>query len=89
MKNATHICEVGRKSSDADKPSCSPVVSNSPVSQRVKKAVAVGSAVIVTTGVTKAVVVGDGSAVNVILIEGTMFRTCIKDGRSAVVTLLR
>ena len=42
VKNARHICEVGSRNSGADKPSYSAVVSNSPVSQRVKKAVAVG-----------------------------------------------
>ena len=41
VKNARHICEVGSRNSGADKPSYSAVVSNSPVSQRVKKAVAV------------------------------------------------
>ena len=42
VNNARHICEVGSRNSGGDKPSYSAVVSNSPVSQRVKKAVAVG-----------------------------------------------
>ena len=66
MKNARHICEVGSRNSGADKPSYSAVVSNSPVSQRVKKAVAVvgGTAGNGYTGVKK--VIGGGTAVNVI-----------------------
>ena len=67
VKNARHICEVGSRNSGADKPSYSAaVVSNSPVSQRVKKAVAVvgGTAGNGYTSVKK--VIGRGTAVNVI-----------------------
>ena len=65
-KNATHICEVGSRNSGADKSSYSAMVSNSPVSQRVKKAVAVGvgTAGNGNNGVKK--VIGGGTAVNVI-----------------------
>ena len=66
VKNARHICEVASRNSGADKPSYSAVVSNCPVSQRVKKAVAVGGGTAGNgyTGVKK--VIGGGTAVNVI-----------------------
>ena len=47
VKNARNICDVGSRNSGADKPSYSAVVSNSPVSQRVKKADAVGGGTVV------------------------------------------
>ena len=63
VKNARHICEVGSRNSCADKPSYSAVVSNSPVSQRVKKAVAVGGGT-AGNGYTRVKkVIGGGTAV--------------------------
>ena len=63
VKNARHICKVASRNSGADKPSYSAVVSNCPVSQRVKKAVAVGGGTAGNgyTGVKK--VIGGGTAV--------------------------
>ena len=66
VKNETHICEVGRRSSVADKPSYSAVVSNSPVSKRVKKAVAVGGGTAVNGNTGAKKTIGGGTAVNVI-----------------------
>ena len=66
VKNARHICEVGSRNSGADKPSYSAVVSNSPVSQRVKKAVAVGGGTAGNGYTSVKKVIGDGTAVNVI-----------------------
>ena len=66
VKNVRHICEVVSRNRGADKPSYSAAVSNSPVSKRVKKAVAVvgGTAGNGYTSVKK--VIGRGTAVNVI-----------------------
>ena len=66
VKNARHICEVGSRNSGADKPSYSAVVSNSPVSQRVKKAVAVGGGTASNGYTSVKKVIGGGTAVNVI-----------------------
>ena len=66
VKNARHICEVGSRNSGADKPSYSAVVSNSPVSQRVKKAVAVGGGTAGNGYTSVKKVIGGGTAVNVI-----------------------
>ena len=65
VKNARHICEVGSRNSGADKRSYSAVVSNSPVSQRVKKAVPVGGGT-AGNGTSVKKVIGGGTAVNVI-----------------------
>ena len=51
VTNARNICDVGSRNSGADKPSYSAVVSNSPVSQRVKKADAVGGGTVVNGNV--------------------------------------
>ena len=63
VKNARHICEVGSRNSGADKPSYSAVVSNSPVSQRVKKAVAVGGGTAGNGYTSVKKVIGGGTAV--------------------------
>ena len=63
VKNARHICEVGSRNSGADKPSYSAVVSNSPVSQRVKKAVAVGGGTAGNGYPSVKKVIGGGTAV--------------------------
>ena len=63
VKNARHICEVGSRNSGADKPSYSAVVSNSPVSQRVKKAVAVGGGTAGNGYTSVKKVTGGGTAV--------------------------
>ena len=63
VKNARHICEVGSRNSGADKPSYSAVVSNSPVSQRVKKAVAVGGGTAGNGYPSVNKVIGGGTAV--------------------------
>ena len=62
MKNARHICEVGSRNSGADKPTAA-VVSNSPVSQRVKKAVAVGGGTAGNGYTSVKKVIGGGTAV--------------------------
>ena len=62
VKNARHICEVGSRNSGADKPSYSAVVSNSPVSQRVKKAVAVGGGTAGNGYTSVKKVIGGGTA---------------------------
>ena len=63
VKNARHICEVGSRNSGADKPSYSAVVSNSPVSQRVKKTVAVGGGTAGNGYTSVKKVIGGGTAV--------------------------
>ena len=63
VNNARHICEVGSRNSGADKPSYSAVVSNSPVSQRVKKAVAVGGGTAGNGYTSVKKVIGGGTAV--------------------------
>ena len=63
VNNARHICEVGSRNSGADKPSYSAVVSNSPVSQRMKKAVAVGGGTAGNGYTSVKKVIGGGTAV--------------------------
>ena len=64
VNNARHICEVGSRNSGADKPSYSAVVSNSPVSQRMKKAVAVGGGTAGNGYTSVKKVIGGGTAGN-------------------------